>query len=91
MGPDTDDNGKVRVKPGGSDMPEFSNFREYWSAARDFMGGGPKPGVIERARGTDLLRVDPKSGYFGVRTADGTIKTFFRPNGDPVKYFWGLK
>lgn len=43
-------------------MPEFSSFGQYRSAARDFMGGGAGPGVIERMRGTDILRVDPNTG-----------------------------
>ncbi|MCP2256278.1 hypothetical protein LY13_005068 [Prauserella aidingensis] len=70
-------------------MPEFSSFAQYRGAARDFMGGGARPGVIERTRGTDILRVDPNTGYFGVRSHGGTIRTFFRPTGrDPVDYFW---
>jgi RHS repeat-associated protein len=84
-------NGSATVKPGGADMPEFTSFSQYRAAARDFMGGAAGPGVIERGRGTDVLRVDPSTGYFGVRSQDGTIRTFFRPDGDPVAYFWGLQ
>ena len=32
-----------------------------------------------RRRDGALVRFDPKSGYFGVMTREGTIKTFFRP------------
>ncbi len=82
-------NGSATLKRGGADMPEFSSFAQYRAAARDFTGGGAGPGVIERTRGTDILRVDPSTGYFGVRSSDGTIRTFFRPTGrDPVDYFW---
>lgn len=81
-------NGRATVKEGGADMPELSSFAEYRREARDFMGGGAQPGVLERTRGTDTLRVDPRTGYFGVRSQDGTIRTFFRPDGDPLSYFW---
>ncbi|MCP4088095.1 MAG: hypothetical protein GY745_24085, partial [Actinomycetia bacterium] len=82
-------NGSYRLKPGGADLPEFGSFAEYRGAARTFLGADPPPGVLQGYRGTDLLRVDPKTGYFGVRSESGTIRTFFRPDGDPVDYFWG--
>jgi RHS repeat-associated protein len=71
----------------GVDLPEFSNFREYRSAARAFMSADAPEGVMQGLRGTDLVRVDPKSGYFGVRSQEGVIRTFFRPQSDPVAYF----
>lgn len=75
------------------DLPEFSNFPEYQSAARAFMGGGAGDGVLEGIRpGGDLIRLDPKSGYFGVRDPAGIIRTFFRPTGGPqqwLDYFYG--
>lgn len=77
-------NGGYRLKP---DMPEFGSFHEYRSAARAFMTPDSPNGVLQGYRGTDLLRVDPKSGYFGVRTTGGNIRTFFRPDGDPVAYY----
>lgn len=82
-------NGGYRLKPGGADMPEFGSFAEYRGAARSFMGPDAPSGVLQGYRGTDLLRVDPKTGYFGVRSQSGTVRTFFRPDGDPVAYFWG--
>lgn len=36
-----------------------------------------------------LLRVDPKTRYFGGRIHSGTVRTFFRPDEDPVAYLWG--
>jgi RHS repeat-associated protein len=76
----------------GSDMPEFNNFSEYTHAARQFMGGGKPEGAIEGIRsGGDLVRLDPKSGYFGIRSGDGVIRTFFRPKGGPdgwLQYFY---
>ncbi len=43
-----------------------------------------------RANG-DIVRFDPSTGYFGVRSPDGTIRTFFRPDGDAsarLQYFY---
>jgi RHS repeat-associated protein len=80
-------NGQYRVMPGGPDMPEYSSFSEYRSAARSFMSADYPDGVMQNYRGTDLVRVDPKSGEFGVRSQDGTIRTSFRPDDDPVAYF----
>jgi RHS repeat-associated protein len=87
----------VELGPNGSataraiDLPEFSDFAEYRSAARGFIGGGADDGVLEAIRkGGDLIRLDPKSGYFGVRGSDGVIRTFFRPQGgqqDWLDYF----
>lgn len=80
--------GSATAKPGGADMPEFGSFGSYRAAARQFMGGGKPPGAVEGIRrGGDLLRVDPKSGYFGIRSPGGVIRTFFRPDGDPLSYF----
>jgi pyocin large subunit-like protein len=74
-------------------MPEFSNFEEYRSAARAFMGGEGDEGVLQGVRsGGDLVRLNPKSGYFGVRDSRGVIRTFFRPAGGPqqwLEYFYG--
>jgi pyocin large subunit-like protein len=73
-------------------MPEFGSFAENQSAARAFMGGGARDGVLEGVRpGGDLVRLDPKSAYSGVRSPSGTIRTFFRPNGGPdewLQYFY---
>jgi RHS repeat-associated protein len=89
----------VDLRPMGSaeaitaDLPEFSSFPEYRSAARAFMGGGAEEGVLEGVRpGGDLVRLDPKSGYFGVRSSGGVIRTFFRPTGGPqqwLEYYTG--
>jgi pyocin large subunit-like protein len=76
----------------GADVPEFSSYSDYVRTARQFMGGGKPEGVIEGIRpGGDLVRLDPKSGYFGIRSTDGAIRTFFRPDGGPsdwLQYFY---
>lgn len=84
--------GKATAKAGGADVPEFRSFSEYRSAARAFHSGPASDGVLQgfRANG-DIVRFDPATGYFGVRTQKGTIKTFFRPSGDEndrLKYFY---
>lgn len=44
-------------------------------------------GVLEGIRmGGDLLRFDPVSGYSGVRSPSGLIRTFFRPD-EGIDYF----
>ncbi len=88
--------GKLRINSRGVDVPEFQTKKAYDSAARAFHSGSPKKGVMEKIQKTvtygkdgkikrveyDYIRFDPKTGYFGVRTPDGVIRTFFRPAGD---------
>lgn len=85
-------NGALRAKPGGADVPEFGTLREYVGAAREFHSGAPGKGVLEGVRGNgDFVRFDPSSGLFGIRTQGGTIRTFFRPDGDAaarLNYFY---
>jgi RHS repeat-associated protein len=82
--------GVAKAKSGGADVGEFRSFSHYRAEARRFLGDTPGAGVLQRTRpGGDILRVDPATGYFGVRTRDGVIRTFFRPDGDPVAYFRG--
>ncbi|WP_152364023.1 DUF6531 domain-containing protein [Microlunatus speluncae] len=81
-------NGKLLAKKGGPDMPEFANPAEYRTAARGFMGGGLRDGAIEGVRQSDgaLVRFEQSTGYFGARSSDGVIRTFFRPD-DGIDYF----
>lgn len=69
---------------------EFGTFAEYRTAARQFLGEGRGPGVLQKTRPNgDIVRVDPATGYYGVRTRGGVIRTFFRPDGNPVAYYRG--
>ncbi len=71
-------NGKPHVKP---DMPEFSGpngYNAYKKAASDFLSGPPRSGDLMSDAGS-LFRMDPKTGYFGVRDNRGVVQTFFRP------------
>jgi len=79
-------NGKLTVKPGGADLPEFTSLAEYRQAARRFFSG-PGDGLQQGVRANgDIVRFNPKTGHFGVMSQDGVIRTFFRP-GNPVAYF----
>ena len=79
--------GSAILKHGGADLPEFSSFREYRSAARSFFSGGPGKGVEQGARANgDMIRFHPSTGHFGVMSPDGIIRTFFRPD-NPQQYF----
>lgn len=54
------------------------------------MGEPPPKGVRQgKNQNGEIIRLDKKNGYFGVKTRNGRIKTFFRPNGDPLNYFKG--
>jgi hypothetical protein len=79
--------GRQSVSAFEIDMPEFGSFKAYMKAARRFHSASPQNGIIEgiRANG-DFIRYESQTGYFGVRTADGVIRTFFRPNGG-LDYF----
>jgi hypothetical protein len=83
--------GRLTVKAGGPDLPEFGSFKEYLAAARRFHSGSPGQGVLEGVRADgDFVRFDPSTGYFGIRTPSSTIRTFFRPDGNPaarLQYF----
>lgn len=73
-------------------MPEFEGpggRERYIEAAQKFMSGrGPKGSISMPSSTVGMFRVDPKTGYFGYMNSSGTISTFFRPQGDPVEYFW---
>ena len=85
-------NGQYLLKKGGADMPEFESLTEYSDAASSFMSGAPGNGVMQFTRQSgDIVRFDLNTGYFGVKTANDVIRTFFRPAGDLQKqlgYFW---
>jgi hypothetical protein len=74
-------------KPGGADMPEFLDQNDYVQGARDLLDGPAGNGVLETVRGnSDIVKFDTNTGAFGVRTAGGVIRTFFRPD-EGVTYF----
>ncbi|MFM2482558.1 RHS repeat-associated core domain-containing protein [Celerinatantimonas sp. YJH-8] len=82
--------GKMKVKVGGADMPEFESLDDYLGAARSFWAPNARSGIVQGTRADgSILRFEPSSGYFGVMR-NGKINTFFRPDGDAaarLKYF----
>lgn len=77
-------NGRATPKRGGPDIPEIKSYSQYKDAARAKMGGGKPDGVLEliRPSGKAVVRFNPTTLAFGTRSADGVIRTFFRPT-DP--------
>lgn len=72
-----------------------SSLEEYVAAARTFFGD-PPPGTLTRQRQSgDIVRYHPDSNTFGVMDAQGTPRTFFKPDveehGFPtnLEYFHG--
>jgi hypothetical protein len=67
-----------RPKEGGADMPEGKPISEYAKLARFFFSG--HPGGVEQALiNGELLRYDPKTGLFGIKSKEGIVRTVFRP------------
>ena len=76
-------------KKHGSEFPEFQNAKQYVEGAEKFFSD-PPPGVLTKLRGNgDLLQYDPASNTFGVRSANGSPRTFFRPS-QGINY-WNLQ
>lgn len=84
-------NDTATLKVGGPDMPESPDFKSCRYAARQFIGGEGAPGALEGVRGNDLVRFDPRSGYFGTRSSSGVIRTFFRPDAGGAYYLEQLQ
>ncbi|MFG2091912.1 MULTISPECIES: polymorphic toxin-type HINT domain-containing protein [unclassified Spirillospora] len=62
------------------EFPELYNSLEYLKAARQFTSK-PPTGTLVRIRGNgDRVFFNPRSNDFAVRTKDGIIRTYFRPN-----------
>lgn len=72
----------------GIDMPEFSSLQQYVQTSRRFMSGAPRNGMLEGIRADgNIVRFSPESGYIGIMSDNGTIRTFFRPKKG-IEYFW---
>jgi pyocin large subunit-like protein len=55
-----------------------SEYLKLAQDLRDAPAGGP---ILEVRRGAVITRFDRRTGYFGAYNVDGTIRTFFIPNG----------
>jgi len=60
---------------------------ELGRPARTQSETAPRAGGFERMRGTDVPRVDSKTGNSGVRFEEIAVRTFFRPGGSMMQYF----
>lgn len=62
--------------------------QQYQNMARKFMTGKPPKGVVQaQRRNGDIVRYNPANGHYGVVTASGRIKTYFKftPTGQDVQ------
>ncbi|WP_417629418.1 RHS repeat-associated core domain-containing protein [Nonomuraea rubra] len=68
----------------GSDFPHLNNAKEYVEEATDFLTGS-HPGVLTKTRSNgDVVRYDPQTEQFGVATAQGVPRTYYKP--DPQRH-----
>jgi RHS repeat-associated protein len=74
-------NANGSAKAGGADMPEYLDKNDYVQSARELVDGPAGSSVLEGTRGTDTVRFDRGTGALGIKTANGRIRTFFRPDG----------
>jgi RHS repeat-associated protein len=77
-------NADVHWKKHGAEFPEYGSKGEYVEGAREFLNNPPS-GALTKTRATgEVVVYDPVTNTFGIRTADGTPATLFRP--DPAKH-----
>jgi hypothetical protein len=54
---------------------------EYEQQAKDFLNGDLNSDTLEKVRpNNDVVRYNPKTNEFGVKTSSGTIRTYFSPD-----------
>ena len=65
-----------------AEFREIADEIEYERQAADFLNRKLGPTMLENARPTDgdAIRYDSLTENFAVMSADGTIRTFFRPS-----------
>jgi hypothetical protein len=66
-----------------SEFPEFLNSKQYVEGAKNFLNN-PPTGALTKTQGGNTLIYETATNTFGVRTANGTPRTLFRP--DPSKH-----
>jgi hypothetical protein len=78
------ENAKGHWDKHSQDFPEYQNAAEYTKGAKEFLNN-PPPTALSKVRANgDVVVYDPASDVFGVRTADGTPRTMFKP--DPAEH-----
>ncbi|MNX32943.1 Adenosine monophosphate-protein transferase and cysteine protease IbpA precursor [compost metagenome] len=78
-----------------SEFPEFQNSKQYVEGAKNFLNN-PPPGSLIKTRpiNGDIVIYDPASNVIGIKSADGTPRTMFKPevaqHGYPtnLEYFY---
>jgi len=69
-----------------AEFAEYRTVEEYAAGARRFLNEPPK-GALSKVRANgEVVVYDPSTNTFGVRAADGTPKTMFKP--DPAKHHY---
>jgi pyocin large subunit-like protein len=68
-----------KPKSGGADVPEGKPVSQYTKIARQFFSSRPE-GVEEALINGELFRYDSKTGYFGILSKEGNVRTLFRPD-----------
>jgi filamentous hemagglutinin len=78
-------NADVHWKKHQAEFPEYANKDEYIQGAKDFLNNPPEGALTTvRPKTGEVVIYDPVTNTFGIRTADGTPATLFRP--DPAKH-----
>lgn len=78
-----------------SEFPEFQNSKQYVEGAKNFLNN-PPPGSLIKTRpiNGDIVIYDPASNVIGIKSAEGTPRTMFKPeiaqHGYPtnLEYFY---
>ena len=71
------------------EFPEFTNAKQYVEGTKKFLNSPPK-GTLSKIRSNgDTLLYNPNTNTFGVKDANGTPRTMFRPKGG-INY-WNLQ
>ncbi|MEK6858361.1 MAG: RHS repeat-associated core domain-containing protein [Nanoarchaeota archaeon] len=65
----------------------FTSSNQYLKASQNFLAGKAGKGVLEYTRPIgDVVRYNPQTNEFGVKTAQGTIRTYFKPT-EGARYY----
>ena len=70
----------------GSDFDDVNNSVQYVNKAHEFLNNPPSGVLTKTRRNGDALIYDQQTNTLGVKTADGTPKTLFKPKAG-IKYW----
>jgi len=80
------ENAFAHWKKHGAEFPELRTMEQYAERARRFLNEPPQGALTKVRSSGEVVVYDRVSNTFGVRAADGTPKTLFKP--DPVKHHY---